>query len=91
MHQTRLTQKNSDIHLLPWQEIIGKFVRVQTSGANTNIIIDIKGNHYKIKVPKNDVNVNIKQGSLISVIKTDESSFRVLTAINDKVGFKGIG
>jgi len=69
-----MTSQPEDLHLRPWQEIIGKCIETSTEGDNTIILIETqpKAHRFKLSLPGFIEGPSNLLGQVIGVIKTDD-------------------
>lgn len=69
-----MTRQAEDLHLRPWQEIIGKCIETSTEGDNTIILIETqpKAHRFKLSLPGFIEGSSNLLGQVIGVIKTDD-------------------
>lgn len=69
-----MTSQAEDLHLRPWQEIIGKCIETSTEGDNTIILIETqpKAHRFKLSLPGFIENHQTLTDQSIGIIKTDD-------------------
>jgi len=69
-----MTSQAEDLHLRPWQEIVGKCIETSTEGDNTIILIETqpKAHRFKLSLPGFIEEPSNLLGEIIGIIKTDE-------------------